>query len=180
MKDPSQKFLTRFFTSSDELKKSIQAALLNPSAKAYQFARSNYFMGRYLKYGEGYPDWSLRLFNKKYAHWSEDNVHEYVVTQTDIGKLAGDLLHHSCDSLTDYLNKQNTYTSLQAEKMFMEGKKISSAKIIISPLFRFIKFFIFKRGFLDGLPGFVHISIGCFNTMMKYSKVCDKQKEYNK
>ena len=165
---------------TEALKISIQNTLNQPSYYAYQAARSNYFMGCYLKHGEGYPDWSLRLFNKQYAHWSEDTVHEYVMTHTEKGRLNGDLLHYSCDSLTNYLNKQNQYTRLQAEKIIASGKKIGFAKIIINPLFRFIKFFFLKRGFLDGVPGFVHISIGCFNTMMKYAKVYEQQKETHK
>lgn len=167
---------------SQNLQQSIKEALINNESKyhAYKFARSNYFMGRYLKHGEGYPDWSLRLFNKHYAHWSDDLVHEYVITNCDVEILSGDLLHHSCNSIEDYLNKQNKYTSLQAEKMAENGVKVKPIKIIISPIFRFIKFYFLKRGFLDGMAGFVHICIGCFNSMMKYAKINEKQKEQNK
>ena len=61
---------------SSELAENINKTLENPQLFAYQFARSNFFMGRFLKHGEGYPDWSLRLFNLNYAHWSDDDVHE--------------------------------------------------------------------------------------------------------
>lgn len=164
---------------SDELKKSIQAALLNPSAKAYQFARSNYFMGKYLKHGEGYPDFSLRLFNRNDAKWSDDDVHEYVKTEVQIETLTGDLLHHSCDNIAAYLEKQNQYTDIQAQQLWLKNKKISKNKIILSPIFRFIKFYFLKKGFLDGMAGFVHISIGCFNSMIKYAKLYELRKNNN-
>ncbi|WP_434779614.1 glycosyltransferase family 2 protein [Neisseria sp. Ec49-e6-T10] len=160
---------------SKELSDNIQNVLKHPQYMAYQFARSNYFINRFLKHGEGYPDYSLRLFNKKYAHWSEDNVHEYIVCHKKVETLKGDLLHYSCDSLEEYLNKQNQYTSIQAD-ILSKQKNIGSLKIIMSPFFRFIKFYFIKRGFLDGLPGFIHILIGCFNSMIKYAKVYEQQK----
>ncbi len=165
---------------STELAENIAKTLEKPQFFAYQFARSNFFMGHFLKHGEGYPDWSLRLFNRNYAHWSDDDVHEQVVTHTQIGTIKGNLLHYSCDTLAEYLDKQNRYTSIQAEKMLIKGKKISRAKIIISPVFRFFRFYFIKRGFLDGLPGLVHILIGCFNSMVKYAKFFEKQKAQNK
>lgn len=165
---------------SPELAANIAKTLENPPLFAYQFARSNFFMGRFLKYGEGYPDWSLRLFNRNYAHWSDDDVHEQVVTHTQIGTIKGDLLHFSCDTLAEYLDKQNRYTSIQAQKMLERKKKVGRSKIIISPVFRFFRFYFIKRGFLDGWPGLVHILIGCFNSMVKYAKFFEKQKAQNK
>ena len=62
---------------SPELNKSIQALFEQEELiDAYKFPRSNKFLGRFLKHGEGYPDWSLRLFNKTKARWSDDLVHE--------------------------------------------------------------------------------------------------------
>ena len=162
---------------SPELVANINQLLENPQIFAYQFARSNFFMGRFLKHGEGYPDWSLRLFNRNYAHWSDDDVHEQVVTHTQIGTIKGDLLHYSCDTLAEYLDKQNRYTSIQAEKMLAKGKKVSYSKMIVSPVFRFFRFYLIKQGFLDGWPGLVHILIGCFNSMVKYAKFFEKQKD---
>ncbi|ABK44058.1 glycosyl transferase, family 2 [Magnetococcus marinus MC-1] len=145
-----------------------------PAQHAYQMPRCNRFMGRWLRHGEGYPDPNLRLFHRDYAHWSQDPVHEHVVALGAVGNLAGDILHHSEEGLECYLNKQNRYTSLQAEKL-AQGKAISPHKIYLSPLFRFIKFYLLRRGFLDGLPGLLHILIGCFNSMIKYAKAYHHQ-----
>ena len=92
---------------SKELASSIQTELKNPSYQAYQFPRCNRFMGRWLKHGEGYPDISLRLFDRRVASWSKDEVHEVVQTEVPVGTLIGDLLHDSASSLDDYLAKQN-------------------------------------------------------------------------
>jgi glycosyltransferase involved in cell wall biosynthesis len=164
---------------SDTLRSSITAALADPAFQAWRFPRCNRFMGRYLRHGEGYPDMSLRLFHRAYARWSDDLVHEKVLCDVPVGKLAGDLLHDSADTLDSYLTKQNRYTTLAAEEALARGKKAPVAKMLLSPVFRFIKFYLLRRGFLDGVPGLVHILIGCQNSFTKYAKMraflADKQ-----
>jgi glycosyltransferase involved in cell wall biosynthesis len=156
---------------SPELAHRIQDALRAPEFFAYDMPRCNRFMGCWLRHGEGYPDPNLRLFHRGHAHWSDDPIHEHVVTTDPVGRLDGDLLHDSAVSLADYLDKQNRYTTLQAERLHAQGKRVSAARLVLSPLARFIKFYFLRRGFLDGVPGLVHISIGCFNSFMKYAKL---------
>jgi glycosyltransferase involved in cell wall biosynthesis len=155
---------------SAPLQDSLKQFMSHPSADACQMPRCNKFMGRWLRYGEGYPDYSLRLFDRRKASWSQDPVHEKVVCSGNVEVLQGDLLHRSEDSLSIYLDKQNRYTTLQAEMLVDAGKSVSTLKIVLSPLFRFIKFYFLRQGFRDGLAGFVHISIGCFNSFIKYAK----------
>lgn len=145
------------------------------TARAFRFPRCNRFLGRYLKHGEGYPDWSLRLFDRHQARWSDDVVHEKVIARCRIDELPGDLLHDSAESLACYLTKQNRYTTLSAEMALAAGKRASFGRIALSPLIRFIKFYVIRQGYRDGLPGLIHIVIGCFNSMMKYSKMLERQ-----
>ncbi|UGA40048.1 hypothetical protein JOS77_12155 [Chromobacterium haemolyticum] len=100
-------------------------------------------------------------------------MHEYVISNGPVHKLRHELMHESGEDIALYLNKQNRYTSLQAERLFQRGKHVGIAKLILSPLLRFIKFYFFRRGFLDGVPGLVHISIGCFNSYIKYAKLIE-------
>lgn len=166
------------------LQASIEIALQSPSTlgpavvpmvAAFRFPRCNRFLGRYLKHGEGYPDRSLRLFDRRQARWSNDAVHEKVETDCPVGDLTGDLLHDSAESLASYLTKQNRYTTLAAEMALAAGKRTSFGRIAFSPMVRFIKFYLIRQGFRDGLPGLIHIAIGCFNTFMKYSKMLERQ-----
>lgn len=151
------------------------SASTSAAPHAFRFPRCNRFLGRYLKHGEGYPDWSLRLFDRRHARWSDDAVHEKVLCDGSIGTLAGDLLHDSAESLSSYLTKQNRYTSLAADMALLAGKRSSLGRVALSPLVRFIKFYFIRQGFRDGLPGFVHIAIGCFNSMIKYAKMLERQ-----
>jgi glycosyltransferase involved in cell wall biosynthesis len=154
-----------------ELRRSVEAALGAPSHDAYEMARCNRFMGRYLRHGEGYPDWNLRLFDRRHASWSPDAVHEHVHAECTVGRIAGDLLHESAQSLHSYLEKQNAYTTLQSQRLFDQGARPSVLKLFLSPALRFLKFYVIRLGFLDGVPGLVHIAIGCFNTFSKNAKL---------
>ncbi len=156
---------------SDQLRASIAEELQAPRFRAYRMPRCNLFMGRWLRHGEGYPDRSLRLFDRRVANWSEDEVHEKVLATSPVGSLRGDLLHESQETLAAYLEKQNRYTSLQAEELSHRGKQASFGRLVTSPLLRFVKFYFLRLGFLDGVPGLAHISIGCFNSFVKYAKL---------
>lgn len=158
---------------SEALRHSIQQALKSPRFEACRMARCNRFMGRWLRHGEGYPDWTVRLYHREHAHWSDDPVHEKVETDGKIITLMGDLLHESEQGIDDYLAKQNRYTTLQAEALYRAGRRANSFKLVLSPAFRFIKFYFLRLGFLDGMPGLVHITIGCFNSYCKYAKLIE-------
>ena len=156
---------------SEALRTSIVAVVSAPTLGAWCFARCNRFMGRYLRHGEGYPDWSLRLFDRRRARWSDDPVHEKVIADGEIGVLEGDLLHESAESLENYLAKQNRYSSLAAEEALAQGRRATVAQLLLSPVLRFIKFYFFRLGLLDGLPGLVHIIVGCASSFAKYAKM---------
>jgi len=156
---------------SETLRESIIAELKAPRAWVYAMPRCNRFLGRWLRHGEGYPDWSVRLFHRAHARWSDDAVHEKVVSERPILRLTGDLLHDSAETLEKYLDKQNRYTSLQAQSLRSAGRSASLLHLLVSPSLRFVKFYLVRLGFLDGVPGLVHIAIGCMNTFNKYAKL---------
>lgn len=155
----------------DALRAAIVAVLAAPTFAAWRFARCNRFMGRYLKHGEGYPDWSLRLFDRRRARWSDDPVHERVIAGEPVGTLDGDLFHESAESLEAYLAKQNRYSTIAADEALANGERATAAHLVLSPLLRFVKFYVFRAGFLDGVPGLVHILAGCAASFAKYAKM---------
>lgn len=158
---------------STQLAASIAQKLKQPSAPVYRMARRNRFLGKWLRHGEGYPDWSLRLFDRRSARWSDDPVHEKVLYAVTPGTLEGDLMHESAESLREYIEKQNSYTSLAAQQLFERGQSANALRLLGSPVVRFIKFYVFRFGFLDGMPGFAHTVIGCMNSFTKYAKLAE-------
>ncbi|HUQ77130.1 MAG TPA: glycosyltransferase family 2 protein [Burkholderiales bacterium] len=161
---------------SPRLAQSIAAALAAPVSPVYRMPRRNRFLGRWLAHGEGYPDWSPRLFNRMNARWSDDLVHEKVLYAVTPGTLEGDLMHDSSDDLAAYLERQNRYTTLAARQAYELGRSASVLRLLFSPVVRFFKFYILRLGFLDGLPGLLHISIGCMNSYLKYAKLLELRK----
>ena len=158
---------------SARLAASIAQALAAPVSPVYRMARRNRFLGRWLAHGEGYPDWSPRLFNRMNARWSDDLVHEKVLYAVTPGTLEGDLMHDSSDDLSTYLERQNRYTTLAARQAFEQGRGAGTLHLVLSPMVRFLKFYVLRLGFLDGLPGLLHISIGCMNSYLKYAKLIE-------
>ena len=158
------------------LQQAIIEAFPAPSCHAFRFRRCNRFLGRLLRHGEGYPDWSVRLFDRRHAHWSQDPVHEKVIGVESVGSLEGDLLHESAETLETYLAKQNRYTTLAAQAALSAGRRAHVGHLLFSPLVRFIKFYFFRLGLLDGVAGLVHIVIGCGNSFVKYAKMLAEQK----
>jgi glycosyltransferase involved in cell wall biosynthesis len=158
---------------SPELDRSIRAALEAPVSPVYRMRRRNRFIGRWLRHGEGYPDWSTRLFDRKNAAWSDDPVHEKVLYAVTPGTLSGDLLHESAEDLAKYFQKQNRYSTIAAQQLFERGHRASALQLILSPLVRFTKFYVLRLGFLDGVPGLVHTTIGCLASYMKYAKLIE-------
>jgi glycosyltransferase involved in cell wall biosynthesis len=165
---------------SPELAASIAAAVVAPVSPVYRMARRNRFLGRWLSHGEGYPDWSPRLFNRMNARWSDDLVHEKVLYSVTPGTLKGDLMHDSADDLAAYLDRQNRYTTLAARQAFELGRSVGLLHLLLSPVVRLFKFYVFRLGFLDGLPGLLHISIGCMNSYVKYAKLIELRRAEGK
>ncbi|MGZ3775038.1 MAG: glycosyltransferase family 2 protein [Pseudobdellovibrionaceae bacterium] len=142
---------------------------LDPEA-GYLVPRKSYHLGRWICHGGWYPDYQLRLFNKSKSQWNSAAVHEKVEVKKKL-KLKRDLLHYVFDDLSDQVVTNDRYSTLGAKQLITAGKKFSYYKLIVKPLSKFIETYIFKRGFLDGLPGFI-ISIGAaYSLFLKFAKV---------
>jgi hypothetical protein len=130
---------------------------------------------RWLAHGEGYPDWTLRLFHRAYASWSNDEVHEAVLTTAEVGRLDGDLLHDSAEDSRP-TSRSRTATRRCTRGALQAGRARELLAALASPLARFVKFYLLRLGFLDGGPGFAHIVIGCNSTFLKYLKLIELQR----
>lgn len=157
---------------SPELASAIRSAFAaTPGVAGFDVARRNRFLGRWLAHGEGYPDWNVRLFDRRRARWSEVPVHEKVVADGPVARLRGDLLHYSAESIDAYIAKQNAYTTLQAQALHAAGETASGWRIASSPCARFLRFYFARGGFRDGAAGFAHVAIGAFASFLKYVKL---------
>ena len=121
-----------------------------------------------------------RLYNKKSTSYNDNDVHEDIITtglQTQ--ELAGNIEHYSYQSLEQFVNKANTYSTLFAQNN--AGKKSSSPlKAFFNGLYSFIKTYIFKRGFLDGYVGLAIAFSHMITNFFKYLKLYELNKELKK
>ncbi len=145
----------------------------------YLMNRCTNFGGRWIKHGTWYPDKKLRLFNREKAAWAGTNPHDKITinSNSSVGKLNGNILHYSYNTIEELVTQANKFTTIQALAMHNAGKKTSVMKIIINPWWAFINGYIFKLGFLDGRDGYLIASTVAYQTMLKYSKLLNLQKQ---
>jgi len=163
---------------SEELLQSILFAKNNWKYDGYYCHRLNNYCGKWIKYGEWYPDSKLRLWDIRKGAWDDKNVHEKVklVSGARIGTLKGDLHHYSYTSISEHITQLNKYTELAVAQAFRKKKTVSVLEIVIRPIWRFFSGFIIKRGICDGYYGFVISTISSFTTFLKYCKLHELNK----
>ncbi len=161
----------------DDLAAEMQDALRrNDHAIAgYSVPRRAYFLGRWIKHCGWYPGRVTRLFRKANARFTERNVHEQLVVDGRIAELKNDLLHYTDPNLYHYFHKFNRYTSLAAADLHAAGKKFSMLDILLRPAFLFLKMYVVKRGFLDGIQGFILCVVSSAYVFTKYAKLWELQ-----
>lgn len=155
-----------------ELKEEIQQVLLAPQAEAYKIPFRNYFLGKWIRYCGWYPDYHLRLFKKEKARFV-NKVHEKVDIKGDINKLSAAIDHYTYKSISQFIRKTDYYTTLAAKEMYLQGKQFNIFNLIFNPVWRFIKMFIVKRGYKEGIYGFILSVLYFFYTFLKYAKLWD-------
>ena len=162
---------------SDELKKSILEVKSNPKYDAYSMNRISFHLGRWIKYGGWYPDKKVRLFNRKKAYWGGYNPHDKVIVEGKIGHLKGDIKHYVFKDLTHNIDTNNKYSSIMAKDLYEKGIKFSYLKLFLKPIGKFLEVYIYKRGFLDGLPGFI-IAVGAsYSMFLKFAKLWELERK---
>jgi len=141
-----------------------------PAYDAYTMPRMAQYMGRWILHGGWYPDRKVRLYNRTKARWEGDFVHESVKVDGRVGHLESNLLHFTCDSLSEHLRTLDRYTTLAAEELVARKTKIGLSKLIVDPAWTFVRSYFLQRGFLDGLEGLTIAHMAAIYTFLKYAK----------
>jgi len=137
----------------------------------YEVARRAYFLNRWIRHCGWYPGYVLRLFKREAGRFTEDRVHERLEVKGKVGRLRSDLLHYTDPNLQHYFEKFNRYTSLGAEELVEKGKHFGIAKLIFRPIWVFVRMYLIRRGFLDGIPGFILCVLSAGYVFTKYAKL---------
>lgn len=136
------------------------------------WARRTWFLGRWIKHGDWYPDYVLRLFRRGKAQFVGGKVHEKIVLKGKSKKLKGDLLHYSFDNISHMTSKFIGYgDAFLQDKLAKNSLKFSPIKTVLRSFWRFFRCYIIRLGFLDGYPGFyIAINQG-FHALFRYTRI---------
>jgi glycosyltransferase involved in cell wall biosynthesis len=142
-----------------------------PAFAAYSMPRLAQYLGRWILHGGWYPDSKVRLYDRARAQWTGEYVHESIqVRAGGVGRLEGKLLHFTCDSLSAHLRTLDRYTTLAARELVDRGAKIGLRRLLIDPVWTFVRTWILRRGFLDGAQGIAIAWMAALYTFLKYAK----------
>ncbi len=166
---------------SPELRQALERFFEQGDSTRYEaawMARRVWFLGRWIRHGDWYPDKKVRLFRRDKGRWeghASSQVHERLVVEGPHTTLKGDLYHYSFRDMQHYLVKHMTYTEVFSEHERGSGRGWSLVNALFRPWWRFFRAYVLRRGFLDGFPGFWIAIATAFFTFMRYSRSYELQ-----
>jgi glycosyltransferase involved in cell wall biosynthesis len=155
---------------SPPLANEILAAIATATADGYEMPRLSTFLGRPMRHSGWFPDYVLRLFRREAARFTDDLVHERVVCQGRIARLAVPLDHHPVLRLEDAVARLDSYSTAGAKMLAPSGRRVTFMSGIGHGVWSFLRAYILRRGFLDGHEGFLLAVANAEGTYYRYMK----------
>jgi glycosyltransferase involved in cell wall biosynthesis len=165
---------------TEDLRHAIFNLRNNWEADGYCLNRLTNYCGRWIRHCGWYPEWKLRLWDRKKGSWNGGLVHETVkLKDASISRLAGDLEHYSYTSINQHIQQIIKFTDLGAEDLSTRKKKlIPFFHLVIYPFYTFLNKYFIQQGIRDGYYGFVISILTAWGKFLKYAKAIDKKKHY--
>src|SRR5579863_621365 len=161
--------------ADEALSEPLEAEILalkksGPRCDAYTMPRMARYLGRWILHSGWYPDRKVRLYDRRKARWVGDFVHESVIPTGRVGHLEGNILHFTCESISEHVKTMDRYTTLAAQEVAARKLPVPLTKMIVDPAWTFLKTYFIQRGFLDGVEGLIIAYMASYYTFLKYSK----------
>jgi glycosyltransferase involved in cell wall biosynthesis len=161
--------------ADEELNGDAQAAVarwkgLQPQAAGYRFARRARYLGRWILHSGWYPDYKLRLYDRRAGEWRGAYVHESAVVSGSVETLPGEILHYTCDSLEEHQKRIEFYTDLAAREMYERRMRVRLPARLVVPSWTFLQSYFMRLGILDGYQGFLIAKMAARYVRRKYQK----------
>jgi glycosyltransferase involved in cell wall biosynthesis len=147
----------------------------SPSAAGYRVARVSHYLGRWIRTTDWYPDWQLRLYDRRRGAWHAARVHESVRVDGPVGTLPGELRHHPYRDVSDHLRRIDQYTTLAALELRDRGRRAGTAAILTQPCAAFLRNYVLRRGFADGRVGLIVSLLNSYYVLLKFVKLMEIQ-----
>lgn len=163
---------------SAELQESIAKTKFSDELANYQFARLSNYCGSWIKHCNWYPDYKIRFFNKQFAKWVGESVHEKLSFFKELKTitLKGDCYHYTINSIEDHFDKTNKYSSLWAKEAYAKGKRKGYFSLLVKPFTTFLQVYFWRLGFLDGFHGFVISVFAGYSKFQRIAKLINLHK----
>ncbi len=142
-----------------------------PRCAGFSMPRQAFYFGKWIRHSGWYPDRKVRLFRKDNARWEGEYIHEKLVVEGKIEKLEGSIYHFTYQNISDHLARINRFSDLGAKKLYAQKKKCRWYHLVFLPLFRFIKSFFLKAGFLEGYAGLIISVLHGYAIFVRYAKL---------
>jgi glycosyltransferase involved in cell wall biosynthesis len=158
---------------SPELEAGLRAWLAapEPGCDGVELCRVAFHLGRWIRHGDFHPDWQLRVFRRERARWQGRDPHGRVRVPGRVRRLAGDLEHRSYASLSDQIARVQEWSRIEAERMWAGGRRARRRDLWLRPPARFLRAYLLRQGFRDGVPGFLIAAVTAFHVLLKYAKL---------
>ena len=137
----------------------------------YYISRVVFYLGRWWRRGGWYPEYRLRLFRKGATEWGGVDPHEKPIVSGRTEMLGGEILHYTYRTIDEQFVRLNNHSSVAAREELARGTKAGLFSLLTKPMVRMVKFYVFKRGYREGMPGLVVALIEGYYTFMKYAKI---------
>jgi len=154
-----------------ELQAAIETLPDKPDEAAFMVNRLSRFLGKWIRHCGWHPEYVTRLFDRQRAGFNDKPVHESIIAEGNVGRLDGLLRHYTYETMEQYIDKLNRYTTLAAEEMHLAGRSTSLLGAVIRAKVAFLRMWLVKGGILDGLPGTVLCLASSFYVLSKYTKL---------
>ena len=158
---------------SAPLAEQLQRTVRDRSAPhdGYEVDRVTWHLGRWIRHGDFHPDWTLRLFRRQSYRYRGENPHGRVAVAGTTGRLGGELLHYSYRDLADQMARIEVFSDQAARAMYARNRRVGLSDLLLRPPWRFVRAYLLKRGFLDGMPGLIIAAASAFHVFLKYAKL---------
>lgn len=162
-----------------ELSAEIRTLLsTEPDRHGFRMPRVSFYLGRWMRTTDMYPDYQLRLYDRRHACWDGMHVHESVkVKNGSVGYLKNELQHYPYKDLSEHLIRMDRYTTLAARQMFEKGVRATRLELLFHPAVAFVRNYIVKGGFRDGKPGLIISLVNSYYVMLKFAKLWELQRD---
>jgi glycosyltransferase involved in cell wall biosynthesis len=149
----------------------IAGVLRQPQVSGYRVPRVTFHLGRWIRSTDWYPDYQLRLYDRRRARWAGKYVHESVQADGPVSDLRGELLHYAYRDLAHHFQTMDRYTTLAARQMFEDGRRAGWLDLAVHPPAAFLRNYLLRGGFRDGVPGLIVSAMNARYVGLKFAKL---------